>query len=50
MQKTKEEKAYWLNKAKKAEKEVKDIKESITFKTGKKIIAVPKKIKDILEK
>lgn len=50
LQKTKEEKAYWLNKAKKAEKEVKDIKESITFKTGKKIIAVPKKIKDILEK
>ena len=36
------------NKGNKAEKEISDIKESTTFKTGKKVLAAPKKIKKLL--
>ena len=48
--KMKQEKSYWVNRAKKAEKEISDIKESTTFKTGKKVLAAPKKIKKLLGK
>lgn len=43
--KLKQEKSYWIKRAKKAEKEVKDVKESITFRTGKTVLFLPSRIK-----
>lgn len=48
--KTRQEKSYWVNRAKKAEKEIKDVKESTTFKTGSRLLAVPRKIKSMVKK
>ena len=45
----KEEKSYWLKRAKKAEQELKGIKESTTFKTGQCLLAVPRKLKKIIK-
>lgn len=43
----KEEK-YWKNRKKKAEQEVRNIKESVTFKTGKAALFIPGKAKSII--
>lgn len=43
----KEEK-YWKNRKKKAEQEVRNIKESVTFKTGKAALFIPGKVKSII--
>lgn len=47
--KLKQEKSYWVKRARKAEKEVKDVKESVTFKTGKVLLSVPSKVKNLMK-
>ncbi|WP_308784204.1 hypothetical protein, partial [uncultured Blautia sp.] len=45
----KEERSYWLKRAKKAEQELKGIKESTTFKLGQSVLAVPRKLKKMIK-
>ncbi len=45
----KEEKSYWVKRAKKAEQELDALKASTTFKTGRTLLAVPRKLKKMIK-
>lgn len=49
LSKAKKERSYWVNRAKKAETEIKEIRESTTFKVAKKVFALPREIQKHLK-
>ena len=47
LSRAKQEKSYWVNRAKKVEAEIKEIKGSTTYKIGRKVRALPGKIRKL---
>ena len=50
LSKVKQEKSYWVNRAKKSEAEIKEIKNSMIYKIGRKALALHGKIRKLSRK